>query len=66
MSSNDADLSDDLWNILCHDKNLMLNILKYYMKDSKYFSPKIQKKIQSYYDSLPDSEKLLLELGEDI
>lgn len=66
MSSNDADLSDDLWNILCHDKNLMLNILKYYMKDSKYFSPKIQKRIQSYYDSLPDSEKLLLELGEDI
>lgn len=66
MSSDDADLSDDLWNILCYDKNLMLDMLKYYMKDSKYFSPKIQKRIQSYYDSLPDSEKLLLELGEDI
>lgn len=66
MSSDDSDLSDDLWNILCNDKNLMLNILKYYMKDSKCFSSNIQKRIQSYYDSLTDSEKLLLELEEEI
>ena len=66
MTRDDADLSDYLWGILCNDKSLMLDMLKCYMKDSKYFSPKIQKRIQSYYDSLPDSEKLLLELGEDI
>ena len=66
MTRDDADLSDYLWGILCNDKNLMLDMLKYYMKDSECFSSNIQKRIQSYYDSLTDSEKLLLELGEEI
>ena len=66
MTRDDADLSDYLWGILCNDKSLMLDMLKYYMKDSECFSSNIQKRIQSYYDSLTDSEKLLLELGEEI
>lgn len=66
MTTNGADLSDYLWGILCNDKSLMLDMLKYYMKDSECFSSNIQKRIQSYYDSLTDSEKLLLELGEEI
>lgn len=66
MTRDDADLSDYLWGILCDDKSLMLDMLKYYMKDSECFSSNIQKRIQSYYDSLTDSEKLLLELGEEI
>lgn len=66
MTRYDADLSDDAWNVLYHKKDLMLEMLKYYMKDTRYFSPKIQKRIQAYYDSLSDSDKLLLEVGEDI
>lgn len=66
MTRDDADLSDYLWGILCNDKSLMLDMLKCYMKDSECFSSNIQKRIQSYYDSLTDSEKLLLELGEEI
>lgn len=66
MTRDDADLSDYLWGILCNDKSLMLDMLKYYMKDSECFSSNIQKRIQLYYDSLTDSEKLLFELGEDI
>lgn len=66
MTRDDADLSDYLWGILCNDKSLMLDMLKYYMEYSECFSSNIQKRIQSYYDSLTDSEKLLLELGEEI
>lgn len=66
MTRYDADLSDDAWNVLYRKKNLMLDMLKYYMKDTRYFSPKIQKRIQAYYDSLSDSDKLLLELGEEL
>lgn len=66
MTRDDADLSDYLWGILCNDKSLMLDMLKYYMEDSECFSSNIQKRIQSYYESLTDSEKLLLELGEEI
>ena len=66
MTRDDADLSDYLWGILCNDKSLMLDMLNCYMEDSECFSSNIQKRIQSYYDSLSDSEKLLLELGEDI
>lgn len=66
MTRDDADLSDYLWSILCNDKSLMLDMLNCYMKDSECFSSNIQKRIQSYYDSLTDSEKLLLELGEEI
>lgn len=66
MTRDDADLSDYLWGILCNDKNLMLDMLNCYMEDSECFSSNIQKRIQSYYDSLTDSEKLLLELGEEI
>lgn len=66
MTRDDADLSDYLWGILCNDKSLMLDMLNCYMKDSECFSSNIQKRIQSYYDSLTDSEKLLLELGEEI
>ena len=66
MTRDDADLSDYLWGILCNDKSLMLDMLNCYMEDSECFSSNIQKRIQSYYDSLTDSEKLLLELGENI
>lgn len=66
MTRDDADLSDYLWGILCNNKSLMLDMLKCYMKDSECFSSNIQKRIQLYYDSLTDSEKLLFELGEDI
>ena len=66
MTRDDADLSDYLWGILCNDKSLMLDMLKYYMEDSECFSSNIHKRIHTLYDSLTDSEKLLLELGEEI
>lgn len=66
MTKYDADFSDNFWSTLYSIKGLMMKMAKYYMEIPEYFSPKIQKRIQTYYDSLSDSDKLLLEIGEDL
>ena len=58
----DADFSANVWSALCSRKDIMMKIFKY----SEYCSSKIQKRIQTYYDNLSNSDKLLLELGEEL
>ena len=68
ITYDNADFTDDVWDVLYSKRDIMLQLLKYYMHyrdDLKCFSPKIQKRIQTYYDSLSDSDKLLLEIGCD-
>ena len=46
--------------------NLRWKIMKEYMNDRESCSVIMKKKCQKIYDSLSDSDKLLLELGEDL
>ena len=46
--------------------NLRWKIMKKYMNDRESCSVIMKKKCQKIYDSLSDSDKLLLELGEDL
>ena len=48
------------------DANLRWKIMKNYMNDRESCSVIMKKKCQKIYDSLSDSDKLLLELGEDL
>ena len=48
------------------DINLRWKIMKKYMNDSESCSVIMKKKCQKIYESLSDSDKLLLELGEDL
>ena len=65
--SADAEVSDDMWKIITDSRN-NINIIMHHAYISKdyEFSDKIKKRIHDTYESLPDSDKLLLELGEDI
>ena len=66
LSDNDAEVPDDVWNVILDDRNNVNCILSAYVHEKHYFSDNNKKRIQSLYDSLSDSDKLLLELGEDI
>ena len=56
LSMNDAEVSDDLWNIILNNRDIVnYMMLAYVRKD--YFSDNIKKRLQALYDSLPDSEK---------
>ena len=61
-----ADLSDELWNIILNHGNNSERILSAYTSGKYVFSEKIGKRINDLYESLSDSDKLLLELGENI
>ena len=66
LSDNDAEVPDDVWNVILDDRNNVNCILSAYVHEKYYFSDNIKKRIQAVYDSLTDSEKLLFELDEDI
>ena len=66
LSDNDAEVPDDIWNVILDDRNNANCILSAYVHEKHYFSNNIKKRIQALYDSLSDSDKLLLELGENI
>lgn len=56
LSMNDAEVSDDVWNIILNNRDIVnYMMLAYVRKD--YFSDNIKKRLQALYDSLPDSEK---------
>lgn len=56
LSVNGAEVSDDLWNIILNNRDIVnYMMLAYVRKD--YFSDNIKKRLQALYDSLPDSEK---------
>lgn len=66
LSDNDAEVPDDIWNVILADRNNANCILSAYVHEKHYFSDNNKKRIQSYYESLSDSDKLLLELGENV
>ena len=66
FSEYKGDLSDDLWNIILNDSDNSARILSAYTSGKYAFSEKIGKRINDLYESLSDSDKLLLELGENI
>ena len=66
LSEYNGDLSDDLWNIILSRSDNSVRILSAYVSGKYAFSEKIGKRINDLYESLSDSDKLLLELGENI
>ena len=64
---SDAEVSDDMWKIITDSRN-NINIIMHHAYISKdyEFSDKIKKRIRDTYESLPDSDKLLLELGLEL
>ena len=66
FSEYDGDVSDELWNIILNCSDNFARILSAYASGKYVFPEKIEKRINDLYDSLSDSDKLLLELGEKI
>ena len=66
FSDDDAEVPDDVWNVILGDRNNVNCILSAYVHEKHYFSDNIKNRIQALYDSLTDSEKLLFELDEGI
>lgn len=66
LSENNADFSNELWNIVLNNRSNVNRMMLAYVSGKYYVSDNIKKRIQALYESLPDSEKLLLELGEEI
>ena len=66
FSEYKGDLSDELWNIILNDSDNSARILSAYASGKYVFPEKIGKRINDLYESLSDSDKLLLELGEKI
>ena len=66
LSENNADVSDEIWDIILNDRERVNNMLLPYVSGTCPVSDNIKKRLQALYESLPDSDKLLLELGENI
>ena len=66
FSEYKGDLSDELWNIILNHGDNSARILSAYTSGKYVFPEKIEKRINNLYESLSDSDKLLLELGEKI
>ena len=66
LSELDAEVSDEMWKIILDCRN-NINYMYFAYVSHKYgFSDKIEKRIHDMYESLSDSDKLLLELGETL
>ena len=66
LSENNADFSNEIWDIALSDRSNVSHMMSAYISGTYCVSDNIKKRIQALYESLPDSDKLLLELGEDI
>ena len=66
LLEDNADISDELWNILLNYHYNAVHMLSAYTSGKYVFPEKIGKRINDLYESLSDSDKLLLELGEKI
>ena len=66
LSENNADFSNELWNIVLNSRSNVNRMMLAYVSGKYHVSDNIKKRIQALYESLSDSDKLLLELGEDI
>ena len=66
LAENNADVSDDMWKIITDYRNNINHMCSAYISNEYKISDKIRKRIHDTYESLPDSDKLLLELGESL
>ena len=67
LDEPDADCSDEIWGRIENNREMLVRFLKIYLENPGVFSEPIQKRLQYDYDNiLGDSDKLLLELGEDL
>ena len=66
LSENNADFSDEIWGIALSDRSNVNHMMSAYISGTYCVSDNIKKRIQALYESLSESDKLLLELGEDI
>ena len=66
LSENNADFSNELWNVVLSDRANVNRMMSEYVSGTYFVSDNIKKRIRALYDSLSDSDKLLLELGEDL
>ena len=66
LSENNADFSNEIWDIALSDRSNVNHMMSAYISGKYYVSDNIKKRIQALYESLPDSDKLLLELGLDL
>ena len=61
LSQNNAEVSDDIWNIILSDRDNVKHILRGYISNRYYFSDNtkndIKKRLHALYDSLPYSKK---------
>ena len=61
LSQNNAEVSDDIWNIILSDRDNVKHILRGYISKRYYFSDNtkndIKKRLHALYDSLPYSKK---------
>ena len=66
LSENNADVSDETWDIILSNQANVNRMMSEYVSGTYFVPDNIKKRIQALYESLPDSDKLLLELGEDL
>ena len=66
LSENNADVSDEIWDIILSNQANVNCMMSEYVSGTCPVSDNIKKRLQALYDSLSDSDKLLLELGEDL
>ena len=66
LSEDNADFSNELWNIVLSDRINVNRMMPPYVSGTCSVSDNIKKRLPAVYDSLTDSEKLLFELGEEI
>ena len=66
LLEDNADISDELWNAILSYSDSAAHMLSAYTSGKYVFPEKIRRRINDLYESLSDSDKLLLELGEDI
>ena len=66
LSEDNADFSNELWNIVLSDRINVNRMMPSYVSGTCSVSDNIKKRLPAVYDSLTDSEKLLFELGEEI
>ena len=66
LLEDNADISDELWNIILNYPDSASHMLSAYMSGKYVFAEKIEKRINDLYESLSERDRLLSELGEDI
>ena len=66
LSENNSDFSNEIWNVVLSSRSNVNRMMLAYVSGKYYASDNIKKRIQALYESLSDSDKLLLELGEDL